>query len=195
MKTIILNRLKQYLVTFVSQNTILESIFDTIANIFKTVYDDITVMKTSYYTGRGLRMSLDEHSIVYRKNDSEANLQTKYDARYTILKQRGTEQGIKSEISNLLDINTNRISLYGYDECGIILGRTYIGVDPQAVLGLFKALVIYGNIRYITEEEGYDYMTEDFEYIIDEETTNFKQYADVINRQLIPIDTFSIIIE
>ena len=163
MKEFFVSKIKKYLPSFIVNSVILTAIISTVSNAMDVLYTEITALKNSRYTGKGLKLSLAEFHIFYKPTDSEATLQDYYDRRFEILRDRGTEAGITAELAMISEAGYSA-ELYGLDESGIIVEKIFPGIDPQCAVDLGKCL-------YITSI-----------------TNDLKKNESIIRAELLPID-------
>ncbi len=136
------NKMMKYTPAFIQENDILDGLYSALSSSDAALLNAILNLPNITWTGKGLRKIADLLQVVYNSDDLDADIQTKIINAFTVNMQRGTEAGILNDLRDFIGDPTLSITLYDNDNCGIIVDKTYIGVDPQAIVDVHKAIAI-----------------------------------------------------
>lgn len=132
--------LKKYLAPFVVvKNTALD-ILTVLGEVINDFYTTVTNLRSTIYTSTSIKKQLDDLKIFYLSNNTDEELQAKFQDWENILTNRGTEAGIFYDLQCLDDVATFEIK--GIGEAGEIVADVNPLDSYGCCLDLHKLVVI-----------------------------------------------------
>lgn len=137
-----LERIFFYLPKFIIRNQLLEDLLGAIAGAMLNLKYYILSLRESKWTPNGLYLTAKERGIIVNGYESTSALQDKIKASLSRAIQRGTFDGIKADLADFLVCDQSDVDLVytGMAVSGIIVDRTYIGVDDTCAVDFNKVL-------------------------------------------------------
>ena len=179
---LIQQRLVKYTPGFVvKSNVIFLNLMRIIAKTFFRACEVLYNMRNEDYSGKGLRLSLDNNDQFYKTELSDEELQDVLTRRFENARERGTKNGIRNSIEGLNSVLEADVEFIE-ENVGWQLGVTYPN-DELCFLGMKKVVKCnyanwfsYGYARYGEIRYGDSYLNYD------------KELREIILDKIVPVE-------
>lgn len=136
-----LELLKKYLAPFVVVKDTALDILTVLGEVINDFYTTVTNLKSTIYTSTSIKKQLDDLKIFYLSNNTDEELQAKFQDWENILTNRGTEAGVTSDLLTLPNIDYSIVK--GWEEAGEIVADINPIDDLACCLDLHKVIIIH----------------------------------------------------
>lgn len=136
---------KKYLPAFIEENETLDALLLSVAKEFKKLFDESDNLENAPFTGRGLLLTCAEYgNFIDPEFIDEALINARLENIFTILRSRGSEVTILSDLESLhneVDCHWENVTPEGNDLFDVVMDVTY-DTDEYYFLDTHKLIVI-----------------------------------------------------
>lgn len=147
--------LVKYIAPFVEHTTEeAEAIKTAISQAIASLWSEIIALPGIRERWPVVTVTADEEQIIRGGGENEGVLRSLLRTRYILHQLRGSRSQIAQDIRRFMNNDTVTVEIYGEDQCGWWLDRTYPDIGNTTFLDAFRLCVITG-----LNKSSYDYKT------------------------------------